>query len=87
MAGTEPHNMRAAEIFAKLSGLYQEVTNVNIDNRQQTVNVLSIQELINEKLLTNDEQPKDAIIKSDDEFNYRMFKEELESTQDENKKD
>ena len=31
-------NMKAAELYARISGLYQD-TNINIDARQQTVNV------------------------------------------------
>jgi len=39
MSGTEPHNMRAAEIFAKLTGLYNDNINISVDNSQKTINV------------------------------------------------
>jgi hypothetical protein len=42
MTGTEAANMRAADIYARISGLYQDITNINIDNSKKTINISQI---------------------------------------------
>ncbi len=81
MSGTESHNMKAAEIFAKLSGLYSDTMNINVDARQQSLTVkadpLSINALMDSGIISNENQDKENIIKTEDEFSYEQFKLEL----------